>query len=138
VRLEHADDARALLEIARHDGEAICESHERLGMGNVYRGSRVGRAEQAASSAAFGLSATRLASALDDLAELALSLEARRLVAKFAPAIDTFDAPEGGAVVAMAVSRLARCSGDAALVSELRDQARRKSADVALIDQHMT
>jgi hypothetical protein len=79
-----------------------------------------------------------LASALDDLAELALSLEARRLVAKFAPAIDTFDAPEGGAVVAMAVSRLARCSGDAALVSELRDQARRKSADVALIDQHMT
>jgi len=41
-------------------------------------------------------------------------------------------------VVAVAVSRLAQRSGDAALVSELRDQARRKSPDVALIDQHMT
>ena len=41
-------------------------------------------------------------------------------------------------VVAVAVSRLAQRSGDAALVSEPRDQARRRSADVALIDQHMT
>ncbi len=109
---------------AGYGGVDICETHTRLGMGTVFRGSRFGKAELAASSAAFDHEPGRLRRALDELADMALPLEARRLVDKFIPVIDEFNDATTRASLAQSLAHLAKQSGDQNLADALLDRAR--------------
>ncbi len=106
------------------EGDGLCEGHTRLGVGNVYRGSRFGKAERAASSAAFDQEPSRLRRAVDELADLAFPLEARRLVDKFTPVLDQYTDPVIRSVLAQSLAGLARRTGDQTLVDALEDRAR--------------
>jgi hypothetical protein len=108
---------------ADFDGDDLCEGHARLGMGNVYRGSRFGKAERAASSAAFDQDPSRLRRAIEELADLAFPLEARRLVDKFTPALDQYNDPVIRSVLAQSLAGLARRTGDQTLADALLDRA---------------
>lgn len=105
-------------------GEDLCEGHKSLGVGNVYRGSRFGKAERAASSAAFDHEPGRLRRAVEELADLAFPLEARRLVDKFTPVIDQYSDPAIRSVLAHSLAGLARRTGDPTLVDALTNRAR--------------
>lgn len=106
--------------LSDREGADLCEGHRRLGMGNIYRGSRYGRILRAFEAAAFREDWNQVAQRLEELAGLAFLDEARDLVDRHLPLKDRPSAAAARAALCFAFLRLSQRAGMETVAADLR------------------
>ena len=106
--------------LSDQEGVDLCEGHRRLGMGNIYRGSRYGRLLRDFEAAAFREDWEQVTQRLEELAGMAFLDEARDLVHRHLHLRDRPSTSAAKATLCFAFLRLSQRAGLETVADDLR------------------